>query len=407
LSTVTLFDLLGVSADNLDGVVARWPAHAVQGSTGQRKHPDLVEARAILEFLNAALTFRNIRPGADPQRVGLTAEMVVTGAPMPMPLVLAALPDVEFHLQPTGSTPARLTVTSGDLGIELIAEAVPVEIKLPIGFIQPLAKSGFPDPDSETPIDSFIVGRHDTLRVVLKSHDQSSIFVHVRVRMTEDGRFVIEPAVPISVGPCRFSGLPCRAVHDLGLFPSPRLGVGPGDEEHYGDQALEWTRHPLQDEGASEFGLMTVRSVDLDETRGPLSDLRGAINPGSTADQFEWVLEDLAFPIGSDPLPIPSHFLVGLRRELKPGDDPAGAYNVGGLAVPLGGIASILHFKYLLIEKLLFRSVPSPELNPIEADRQFAFVKVALTETPTGEGNSAFDKRFRIFWRARCSILRA
>jgi hypothetical protein len=393
MSTITFYDLLGVSDDAVprDAAAAKWPSHAVQGGTGVRDQPDIAETRLLMDFFQSALTFRNVRPGADPDRVGLTAEMLVGLVPPPMPLVLAALPDVEFHLLPTSSNPARITATLGDLGLEFLIESLPVEIHVPLGFIRPLEPAGSTSiPATETQIDSFVSGQHDTLRVVLNSNDPSSISVHVKVRMTEEGRFVVEPAVPLSVGPCRFLGLPCRAIHDLNLFPSPLLGVGPGDERHFGDQALEWTRHPLLEEGESEFGVVTVRTVDLDDTRAPLSDLRDEVNPQNTAERrFEWVIEDLAFPIGTDPVPVPSHFMIGLRRQLGPGDDPAGAYNLGGLAIPLKGIARILRFNYLVIEQLLLRSVPSPDIAATDGDRQFAFLKLALVDDPTGKGNGA------------------
>lgn len=390
MAPVTLFDLLGiVDGADLDAATARWPAHLVQGGTGMREQPDLTEARALVQFLQGALTFRNVRPGAEPERVGLTAELFVETAPNPLPLVLAAMPDVEFRLQPNGGAPARVTVTAGDLGTELLVEALAVEIRLPAGLLQPLAPAGSDvAPPEETSIDGFIPGQHDTLRVVLRSQESSSIFVHLKVRMTEEGKFVVEPAVPLSIGPCRFSGLPCRAIHDLNIVPAPMLGVGPGDERHFGDQALEWTRHALVADDQPEFGVLTVRTVDLDEDRPPFSDLRSSLNPTEGAEnRFEWVLEDLAFPIGAGPFPIPSHFLVGVRRDLKPGDDPEGAYNLGGLAIPLGGAARILHFKYLVIEQLLLRSVPSPELDPPTEDRQFAFVRLALVDDPSGAGH--------------------
>ena len=305
--------------------------------------------------------------------------------------VLAVLPDIEFKLLPTTSHPARVTVTHSDRGVELIAEALPVEIRLPIGFLKPLEPEGSTStPASVEDIDSFVSGRHDTITVTLNSIESSAIRVHIKVRMTEDGRFVIEPAVPLSIGPCRFLGLPCHAIHDLNLFPAPRLGVGPGDEEHYGEQALEWTRHPLVDEDQDDFGLFTVRTIDLADTRSPLRTLREEINLASGSDNHvEWVLEDIAIPIGTNPFPVPSHFLIGLRRELAPGDDPEGAYNIGGLAIPLKGAARLLHFKYLLIEQLLLRSVPSPEIAPTQADRQFAFVKLALVDKPPHAGHGA------------------
>ena len=42
---------------------------------------------------------------------------------------------------------------------------------------------------------------------------------------------MFEPAVPISIGPCTFLGLPCRGLHDLSFLPSSTLGTGHSDRE--------------------------------------------------------------------------------------------------------------------------------------------------------------------------------
>lgn len=400
--TIRLYDLMGVTGAPVpdEAAAALWPSHLIQGSIGQRDKVDIEEARTQVKELDATLSFQNIRPGVsltsgdtdsiDLDRVGLMAELLVGAVPPSLPLVLTAMPDVAFFLQPTGSFPARVAITVSELGSELILEALPVEIKLPKGFIVPLGplKNQTP-PADEVQIDSWASGHHDTLRVILRATQPSSIFVHVKIRMTEDGRFVLEPAVPLSVGPCRFMGLPCRAIHDLNIVFSPKLGIGEPELDHYGDQALEWIRHPLVDDSDDDFGVFTLRTLDLDETRSPLSALHAALNPEGDKDRrFEWVFEDLAFPVNRY-VPLPSHFLAGLRRELGPTDDPNGAYNLGGLAIALKGPARILQADYLLIEQLLFRSVPGADIHATAGDRQMAFVQLALTNDPGGQGHGA------------------
>ena len=85
--SITFYDLLGVSeeASPRDAAAAKWPSRLVQGSTGIRDEPDIAETTVLMDLLQSALTFRNVRPGVDADRVGLTAEMLVSVAPT-MPL---------------------------------------------------------------------------------------------------------------------------------------------------------------------------------------------------------------------------------------------------------------------------------------------------------------------------------
>jgi hypothetical protein len=385
MSKASFFDILGVTTPA--AAAARWPLDAVHKSTGV-SDPDPSDAEALVLYLQNALTFTNIAPGAESGRVGLTAEVSVGPTP-PVPFVLVALPDIEFQLLPTTGAPARLWVTQSDRGVEIIVEALPVEIRLPVRMIMPLeAAPGEGPPIETTLISNFVSGFHDTLSIILRRHEPSVIRVHIKVRITESRDFVIEPSVPISIGPCRFSGLACRGIHDLQLVPSPLLGVY-AQLDHFADeQPLEWTRHPLLGRDQDEIGMITVRTVDLDESRPPFDALtKRTTETGEPESRIELVVEDVAFPIGAGPFPVPTHFLIGLRRNLGPNDDPSGALNLGGLAIPLGGLSRVLGFDFLVIEQLLFRSVPSPELSPTQPDRQFAFVKLALTNNPQGTGH--------------------
>ena len=140
MSTITFYDMLGVASapSPRDAAANIWPSHSVQGTTGRLEQPDITQTRLLMEFLQGVLTFRNMRPGADNERVGFTADVVVNSTPLQLPLVLATMPDVEFRLLPTPTTAARVTVTAGNLGTELIVDALPVEIRLPQGFLGPL-----------------------------------------------------------------------------------------------------------------------------------------------------------------------------------------------------------------------------------------------------------------------------
>lgn len=321
---MNFYQLLGVA--DASGAANRWPRNRVQDVLGDTSN-DPSHFLALMEYLQGALQLRNILPGAavdpggvGPKRVGLSAEVVVQNTGAPRPLVLRQMPDVAFHLIDTApGKPARLFVTQSDSGVEVIVEGVPVEIKIPSDLLGPLPTKqqleNLP-PSGEleirtTPEEAlFTAGILDSLEVVLRSVDPSSIKVHVRVRMTEQGDFVVEPAVPLSIGPCTFAELPCRAIHDLALFPAPHLR---GHEVE--EVAVEWARHRLDrwslDSNAA--GVYAVRTLDLDITRPPLDELVKRLKADGPV---ELVLEDLALPVFSLLVPYPVHGRAGLRRLL-------------------------------------------------------------------------------------------
>ena len=240
----------------------------------------------------------------------------------------------------------------------------------------------------------FRTDAYDSFEVVLREPLDSSIKVHVKVRLTEELDVVIEPAVPISFGPCRFTGLPALAVHDLNFVPSPTLT---GDHEP-GEQAFEWTRHPIDRlmPGAGFTGMLTVRTVDLDSTRPPLSDLTPKMNVDRpTEANVEFVLQDLALPLFNIVnTPIPAHGLLGLRRPIAAGDNAAEAFAFAH-PLPSGTFALTVAAGWkepfagrLLIDQLLIQTPAS--LEPLD---QFLFFQMALqlgedAEKPLGTGTT-------------------
>src|SRR6266849_5791729 len=196
MSRISFYDLLGVrgEASPLDAAVARWPIDWIRTSTGTSA-PDPLATGKIVEFLDQAITLRSVRPGAFPggensgesPRIGLTSELDVGALPPPFPLVFASLPKVEFYLQPTNpATPARIYAQKTPLGVEWLIESLPVEMRLPPRFLIPLeAKPGELPPDQQIVTDGFISGQYDTLKVLLSTNGQSSIFVHVKLRVTD------------------------------------------------------------------------------------------------------------------------------------------------------------------------------------------------------------------------------
>lgn len=329
---MNFYQLLGVP--DASGAANRWPRNRVQDVLGDTSN-DPSNFLALMEYLEGSLQLRNVLPGAavdpggvGPKRVGLSAEVVIQSTGAPRPLVLRQMPDVAFHLIDTApGKPARLFVTESDSGVEVILEGVPVEIKIPSDLLGPLPTKqqleNLP-PSGEleirtTPEEAlFTAGTLDSLEVVLRIVDPSSIKVHVRVRMTEQGDFVVEPAVPLSIGPCTFAELPCRAIHDLALFPAPHLR---GHEVE--EVAVEWARHRLDRlslDTTNASGVYAVRTLDLDTTRPPLDGLMERLKATSPV---ELVLEDLALPAFSLLVPYPVHGRAGLRRLLVNPDEEA------------------------------------------------------------------------------------
>ena len=393
---ITFFDLLGVrdAPSPRDAAVARWPVDWIQTGPGS-SGTDLTSIGAMVDFLETALTLRSIRPGAYPGdaasgeggRVGLVADLLVGAVPPPFPLVFAALPKVEFHLLPTSGAPARLFVQKGAAGVEWIVESLPVEIRLPLRLLTPLEPTpGAAIPPEATVIDGFVPGLQDTLKVVLRSSEGSSIFVHVKLRATEQFDFVLEPAVPLSIGPCRFSGIPCRGIHDLGFILSPK----PSDSLDARLEPLEWVRHDLRtlEQEPGPPGFITVRTVDLAIAGSRLDDAEAQANGNREESQrVEGVLEDLVIPARSL-FPVPVHFLAGIRRSLGQSDDPNGLYNLSDHPV----VAPIVEGSgednsgglYLILEQLMFRSVADGSLT----SPQTAFVNIAFSDDPQAHGTS-------------------
>jgi hypothetical protein len=341
----------------------------------------------LMIYLNEALTFRAFRPGASPEQldisgdvvqdgqVGFSAEVVVKNPVDKEKFYLTQLPEIAFVLQdtpdppgdPEGYRPARLFLTQSGTGTELVVESLPVEIQIPSVLLAPLRAEN--DGLADVPLtEPFEPGVHDSLAVILRDVTHSSIFVHIRLRMTEERDFIIEPAVPISIGPCRFNGLPCRGLHDLSFVPSPNLR----GEHDPGEQALEWTRHTINPVDrffgdALYSGVITARTIDLDGDRTPLKELRERLNSDPDKDQVEFVLEDVSLPWWSlqAPVPLPVHATFGLRREIEYEDSIDQAFD---LTTP--PTIDIGDYK-LILEQFLLRTPAS--LDPLD---QFLFFRL-------------------------------
>ena len=354
-AVIAFFDLLGIdrsaTAENQRATAAAmWPADEVQPFTGDAfTLGDPHEAnRELMDFLQGCLEFKAVRPGAAGATVGLSAELHITGAalPAPQPLVLAKMPDVAYLLQPTLGVPAQLHVTRTGNDVELVILGLPVEIQLPPGFVVPQRLKNMSDavvdlPEFETTNAPFNAADPDSLRIVLRDLESSSIFTRIDVRMTPQFDFVVDTRMPISIGPCVFLGLACEALHDLQLVPSPRL-------QHAGDLPVEWARHSLDflQLSAEIPGLFTFRAIDLDRTVEPVAELLKRMSttrppPAGSSDpaevnEIEPVIEDIAIPTFMAPLPIPVHVRFGLRKVVFDLKAPFGEeYDLGGAPIDI------------------------------------------------------------------------
>ena len=321
----------------------------------------------MLVYLDKVLSFSAVRPGVGPDRVGLVAEVVVTHAVATSAAAGAAPASrhrVRAARQRSGADPARLFVTQSDAGVEVVVEGLPVELQLPNGLLMPLRTQQEEDagPAATDEIQAVPLRRRGPTtrsQVFLSDLRESRIRVHLRIRFTEEREVVIEPAVPISVGACRFSGLPCRGVHDLGFLPYPVLvgrtpptswpWSGPGTRSRR-VSAIEGTG---SDHGPHPRSRPHARPAQAVPRRARQS-VTG--RPGPTADvaDLEFVLEDLALPVSAWLTPVATHGRFGLRRAVLIGGDEVEAYDLDQAPMEVS-LASFVDWR-LRIFRLLFES---------------------------------------------------
>jgi hypothetical protein len=312
----TLFELFGDFTE-------LWPVEAVQDTTGAEQ-ADATEIVAWLAALNAGAKLSNIRLGAIGGHAAIEADVSIdnafTGYPDGFPVVLRAMPDVEFRLLNGGR--AKLFVSVDAAGIpEVLIEGAPVEIRLPIGLVEPHpGPADHPSTIASQTVGSFSAGTGDDLQITYNNAEPTTIRVHVRFHMTPDGEFSLRTAVPISFGRCLFSAIPCKAVHDFSLIPSPGLIPRTVDWIRFRD--LGRTDAGAPDIGA-ERGAFGVRSIHLDMAAAPLKSAANWLN-GHADEQLpaEFVLDDLVMPF----LGLPRHFTVGMRRGIIDPKDPKQSY---------------------------------------------------------------------------------
>ena len=371
MSNIGFFDLLGVTT--VEEATAMWPIeHVPMGA--------MALGELVLE-LEGTLTFRNLLPSASGDSVGLTADVVVGATTPTVPIVFAALPKLEFHLLPTSGEPARLYARQSRTGVEWIVEALPVQIALPDGLFVPI------DPQSgDLTTGTFVPGSADTYAIDLRATAPSLLRAHVKLLCSEECDFVLEFATPVSVGPCRFSGIPCAGVHDLGFI----LTADPSPSIDRRTEALEWLRHGLDSPPGG--GFITARTIDLFDPRSRLFDATAKSNEERPPAQFvEPVLEDLVLLAAAEsPVPFPVHFTAGVRRSLGIDDNPNGIFNLGDkpVIVPVMKGSGVHQDDglYVIVRQALIRSF---ENGTSLDDPQTAFLDMAISDDPQALGFAA------------------
>lgn len=383
----TLFDLFG-------DLIAGWPSRVIQpepGIVGPGSSPP--DVSVWLTRLNNGVTLENVRMGAAGDRVSVEARIKLDNSPTGtaslngFPFVLAAMPDVEFRI-PEVLGPDKfiqLFASVSERGAEVVLERLPVEILLPLGLVEPHPNTeGHPSGVSEVKVGSFSAGGLDDLEVTLRSGNPTSIKVHIRLHVNEDGEIDIRPSVPISFGQCVLSGMPCRAVHDFSLIPSPELVPN----------NFDWIRHTVEPWAPSLSGTLTglfaVRSVDIDSQEEPFKDASQWLNQHSEKEAAaEFVLDDTVVPFFSPwVIPVPRHITFGVRRRVLDPSDAGQVFKFDRAPVQIffnrGPLVA------LIIESFFFKSLPSEELS---RDLGLSFsAGLVFADEQTVEGDPKIDQ---------------
>jgi hypothetical protein len=358
--TVRFYTLLGVATPA--EAAQMWPTDLVRPYVGNPEGQDFAQVEDLMIHLQDSLEFRTVRPGASADDVGLSAEMFVEPSPIRVPLVMDPIRELAFYLKPTGRIPAMLSVTRGRGGLEVAIQGLPVEIHFPAGMIQPvysdeeMEAADFDPLDKRLTADSepFDPDYPDSVEIIASDAEPTRVSVRVNVRLTGTGDFLFDTVVPISIGPCKLSGLPCRALHDIQLIPSP--SPTHVDREHVGPEiALEWARRDITiaDLDAAMPGLISIRTVDFDSGVEPFKGLFKEIHAKRPqSDPVELVLEDVVLPFRTaPPLPIPTHGRVSLRRSAVLADQAAEAYDLHSTPVQFEKFGTLFRIFRLMLQR--------------------------------------------------------
>lgn len=369
--TISFLRVLGLddttpadAAAAIETAAERWPRDAIQPFIGEPVgDPDSYEQ--LIGYLQSALRFAALRPGASGGRVGLWAELhVVNPSPTTrVPLVATSMRAIGYYLEATDLEPAHVFVVADGDRLEVAITGLPVEIELPAGLLEPPHPADDSPPPNELRLTAaFAPAVADSVEVTVRTGQPSAIKVRVNARLTGDGDVLIEPVVPLSFGPVRISGVPARGVHDFQLFPTlvPRhvhaAAHLPAEQPLPHDALcselpLDWTRHAVAPLAARNFApsAIAARTIDVDPAWGVARWIvdRGLGSPDDDAPNLEIFFEDAMVGLG---WPIPLHGRVGFRRRLNEGDIGGDAYNLDTTPVRLEIAGGELQIFRLLLQ---------------------------------------------------------
>lgn len=378
-----LFDLFGEFSDLL-------PRQLIQAETGVSATPDPPAVAAWLGQLNNGSSLTDIRTGTLGNRASVAAKVAFSNlaagftAPNGWPFVLQAMPDVEFRLQDGDKITLFASIT--DRGAELLIENLPVEIRLPAGLIQPPETEAGGVPGSDE-----ISRSGSDLKIIYRRDGPTAITTNIRLHITEDNEVSIQTHAPISFEKCLFSGIPCKAIHDFMLIPSPGIA----------QRTVHWLRHsilPFLDTPPVE-GMFAIRSIHMDSTEGVFKDMAEFLNrKADTIPQAEFVLDDLVLPFYSVyVLPIPRHVTLGIRKLLLEPDQVANPREIFAFdSAPVQAFFSRDPMVSLIVKSLFYKSMPADALDQ-DLGLTFSAGIVFTSNAGPAEGEPDIDEHAILF----------
>jgi hypothetical protein len=317
--------------DLLTGFGSSWPEELVNTSL-----PPTDDITGLLAQIDAAIELHDAAAdvGSD-GTLTLTATLKITtgSAPADTRLVSRLFPSMQFIFRPglDWSSDFRCSIaTDGSVTVQV--DTLPLDVLLPPDLL-----AAHPDPEQHG-ADSKI-----TLSV---APEPSVITRDFALILEADGLLRLEPHLPISVGPCRLMGVPCRAVHDILLICAPARA----------SKIYDWVVRPLNpdlflfESGGLGFGGI---EFDFETADGNLAAIRRAAHIRQDA---ELVIEDVVIPANFFP-PLPQHGTIGLRRSLAPGESLEHnlSFQDAPIQFPVGNAATVF------FDQLFFRTPPEDE----------------------------------------------
>lgn len=318
-------------ADLFASFAEDWPDDVINTS-----FPYTNDAAGVAGALAGAIEVEDVATEVGPDgTVTVTGRLTLIEGlpPARVRLVSHLFPELGFVFAPTAtwSSDFRVSKALAAGGSTVQIDTLPLEVRVPIGLL-----SAHPDPERRGSDSGITLAYGDPESVI----EREFSFL-----LDAAGQVHLEPHVPISIGACRFFGVPVNAVHELTLISAPDAARA----------QVDWIVRDLATDpipfggGALGFGGI---ELDFAHYQGPLHDLKSRLR---LSDEAQLVLEDIVLP--SVLAPIPLHGSLGLRRRLDLGENLSDFLTFAGapLVVPVGRDAD------LFLSKLFFRTPAQEE----------------------------------------------